>query len=46
MAEPMASARFSIAHVTPYPWEAQDNEVNAHVRSGLPRSSRGAGTAC
>jgi predicted metal-dependent phosphoesterase TrpH len=23
---------FSIAHVTPYPWEAQDNEVNAHVR--------------
>jgi PHP domain/Glycosyltransferase Family 4 len=25
------SERFSIAHVTPYPWEA-DNEVNAHVR--------------
>jgi predicted metal-dependent phosphoesterase TrpH len=24
-------ARFSIAHVTPYPWEAEDNEVNAHV---------------
>ncbi|HEY2630834.1 MAG TPA: PHP domain-containing protein [Solirubrobacteraceae bacterium] len=22
---------FSIAHVTPYPWEAQDNAVNAHV---------------
>jgi predicted metal-dependent phosphoesterase TrpH len=22
---------FSIAHVSPYPWEAQDNEVNAHV---------------
>jgi PHP domain/Glycosyltransferase Family 4 len=22
---------FSIAHVTPYPWEAQENEVNAHV---------------
>jgi predicted metal-dependent phosphoesterase TrpH len=22
---------FSIAHVTPYPWEAQDNEVNAYV---------------
>jgi PHP domain-containing protein/glycosyl transferase family 4 len=21
----------AIAHVTPYPWEAQDNEVNAHV---------------
>jgi predicted metal-dependent phosphoesterase TrpH len=30
MAGPMAS-RFSIAHVTPYPWEAQENEVNAHV---------------
>ena len=27
----MASARFSIAHVTPYPWEDQENEVNAHV---------------
>ncbi|HEY8303569.1 MAG TPA: PHP domain-containing protein [Solirubrobacteraceae bacterium] len=26
----MASS-FSIAHVTPYPWESQDNEVNAHV---------------
>jgi predicted metal-dependent phosphoesterase TrpH len=23
---------FSIAHVTPYPWENQDNEVNAYVR--------------
>jgi predicted metal-dependent phosphoesterase TrpH len=22
---------FAIAHVTPYPWEAQENEVNAHV---------------
>ncbi|HMD56518.1 MAG TPA: PHP domain-containing protein [Solirubrobacteraceae bacterium] len=22
---------FSIAHVSPYPWEAEDNEVNAHV---------------
>jgi hypothetical protein len=22
---------FSIAHVSPYPWEAPDNEVNAHV---------------
>ena len=31
MAAPMAS-KFSIAHVTPYPWEAQDNEVNVHVR--------------
>jgi predicted metal-dependent phosphoesterase TrpH len=38
----VAAQRFSIAHVTPYPWEAQDNEVNAHVASvaaGL--SSRG-----
>jgi predicted metal-dependent phosphoesterase TrpH len=25
------TASFSIAHVTPYPWEAEDNEVNAHV---------------
>jgi PHP domain/Glycosyltransferase Family 4 len=31
MAAAMAGS-FSIAHVTPYPWEAQDNEVNAHVR--------------
>ncbi len=23
--------KFSIAHVTPYPWEAQDNEVNMRV---------------
>jgi len=22
---------FSIAHVTPYPWEAQENEVNAYI---------------
>ncbi len=27
----MASA-FSIAHVTPYPWETEANEVNAYVR--------------
>jgi hypothetical protein len=26
------SQLFSIAHVTPYAWEAEDNEVNAHVR--------------
>jgi predicted metal-dependent phosphoesterase TrpH len=26
-----ASQRFSIAHVSPYPWEAQENEVNEHV---------------
>jgi predicted metal-dependent phosphoesterase TrpH len=32
MAGPEASSgRFSIAHVTPYPWEAQENEVNAYV---------------
>jgi hypothetical protein len=30
MVEPMAS-RFSIAHVTPYPWE-DENEVNVYVR--------------
>jgi hypothetical protein len=32
--------KFSIAHVTPYPWEAEDNEVNAHiarVAEGLSR---------
>ncbi|HEV2923399.1 MAG TPA: glycosyltransferase, partial [Solirubrobacteraceae bacterium] len=26
------ASRFSIAHVTPYPWEAQENEVNAYVK--------------
>jgi hypothetical protein len=31
MAEPMASARFSIAHVSPYPWEDLQNDVNAHI---------------
>jgi predicted metal-dependent phosphoesterase TrpH len=32
MEAPMASSeRFSIAHVTPYPWEAQENEVNAYI---------------
>lgn len=36
----MASARFSIAHVTPYPWEARDNEVNAHVRAVCKELSR------
>jgi PHP domain/Glycosyltransferase Family 4 len=40
MAEPMASARFSIAHVTPYPWEAQSNEVNIHVRAVCEELSR------
>ena len=32
MAGPMASSeRFSIAHVTPYPWEETEHEVNAYV---------------
>jgi predicted metal-dependent phosphoesterase TrpH len=26
-----APPTFSIAHVSPYPWEAQENEVNAHI---------------
>ncbi len=26
-----ATSTFSIAHVSPYPWEAQENEVNAHI---------------
>ncbi len=36
--EPM-STRFAIAHVTPYPWEAE-NEVNAHVRRVATELSR------
>jgi hypothetical protein len=32
--------RFSIAHVTPYPWEAEQNEVNAHVRRVCGELSR------
>ncbi len=31
---------YSIAHVTPYPWEAEDNEVNAHVRRVAGELSR------
>jgi hypothetical protein len=31
---------FSIAHVTPYPWEAEDNEVNAHVERVAAELSR------
>src|ERR1700760_5194752 len=31
---------FSIAHVTPYPWEASENEVNAHVRRVSEELSR------
>jgi PHP domain/Glycosyltransferase Family 4 len=33
-------ATFSIAHVTPYPWEAEDNEVNAHVARVAAELSR------
>jgi hypothetical protein len=29
----VAQPTFAIAHVTPYPWEAQENEVNAYVRN-------------
>jgi hypothetical protein len=32
--------RFAIAHVTPYPWEAQENEVNAHVKQAAEELSR------
>ncbi len=32
--------RFAIAHVTPYPWEAQENEVNAYVRAVTSELSR------
>jgi hypothetical protein len=32
--------RFAIAHVTPYPWEAQENEVNAHVKRVAGELSR------
>jgi predicted metal-dependent phosphoesterase TrpH len=43
MEAPMASSeRFSIAHVTPYPWEAQENEVNAYIaRVTCELSARG-----
>ncbi|HEY3970525.1 MAG TPA: glycosyltransferase [Solirubrobacteraceae bacterium] len=34
--------KFSIAHVSPYPWEAQENEVNAHIaRLARELSERG-----
>ncbi|HLH13149.1 MAG TPA: PHP domain-containing protein [Solirubrobacteraceae bacterium] len=36
----MTEPRFSIAHVTPYPWEAEDNEVNAHVERLATELSR------
>ena len=32
--------KFSIAHVTPYPWEAQDNEVNVYVARVCEELSR------
>jgi hypothetical protein len=32
--------RFAIAHVTPYPWEAQENEVNAYVQRVTAELSR------
>jgi hypothetical protein len=31
---------FSIAHVTPYPWEARENDVNAHIRRVAGELSR------
>jgi predicted metal-dependent phosphoesterase TrpH len=31
---------FSIAHVSPYPWEARENEVNAHVAQVTAELSR------
>ena len=34
------AAKFSIAHVTPYPWEAQENEVNAYVLGAARELSR------
>jgi predicted metal-dependent phosphoesterase TrpH len=34
------AAKYSIAHVTPYPWEAQENEVNAYVRGAARELSR------
>jgi hypothetical protein len=36
----VARPSFAIAHVTPYPWEAEDNELNAYVRSAATELSR------
>jgi predicted metal-dependent phosphoesterase TrpH len=33
-------ARLSIAHVSPYPWEAHENEVNAHIAQVCAELSR------
>jgi predicted metal-dependent phosphoesterase TrpH len=32
--------RYAIAHVTPYPWESQTNQVNAHVEELAGKLSR------
>jgi predicted metal-dependent phosphoesterase TrpH len=34
------ASRFSIAHVTPYPWEAHENEVNAFIARVCAELSR------
>ncbi|HEX7609385.1 MAG TPA: PHP domain-containing protein [Solirubrobacteraceae bacterium] len=34
------SATFSIAHVSPYPWEAEDNAVNAYIERVATELSR------
>jgi hypothetical protein len=34
------SAKFSIAHVSPYPWEAKDNPVNAYIERVASELSR------
>ncbi len=36
----MPSPSFAIAHVTPYPWEAEGNEVNRHVERVATELSR------
>jgi predicted metal-dependent phosphoesterase TrpH len=34
------AARFSIAHVTPHPWEAEEDEVNSYVSAAARELSR------
>jgi predicted metal-dependent phosphoesterase TrpH len=36
----VSQPRFAIAHVTPYPWETEDNEVNTYVRNAAEELSR------
>ncbi len=36
----VAQQRFAIAHVTPYPWESQSNQINTHVRELAGELSR------